>query len=252
MPIETWGLLTKSADDATKIEEEIDNRIADHNADPNAHGLADMALYAHRTGDVLDHLEYSVKPLKLGLVHIQEDFDSLDGYMHSAGASLNVDVGRVELTTNAVINDYQYLFKYLDTYPSSFTWNKNRILETTLSLNSVSDVEARVFLGGQAFRNHIGFKVENNTLKGSVGNGDVETTVDLMTISANTKYAVKAVFTAGSKCEFYVNGVKQGEITTNLPSGLAYISYLITIQIMTYASASKSLYFSYWDVMQEF
>ena len=60
-----WGLLTKSAEDATKIEEEIDDRIASHNADPDSHGLADMALYAHRTGDVLDHLDEAVKNVKV-------------------------------------------------------------------------------------------------------------------------------------------------------------------------------------------
>lgn len=65
MPLVVWGLLPKSAEDATKIEEEIDARIKDHNEDPDAHGLADMALYAHRTGDVLDHLEKSIKATHL-------------------------------------------------------------------------------------------------------------------------------------------------------------------------------------------
>jgi len=53
--------LPKSAEDPTKIEEEIDKRISDHNADPDAHGLSGMALYAHRTGDILDHVEEAVK-----------------------------------------------------------------------------------------------------------------------------------------------------------------------------------------------
>jgi len=65
MPMVVWGLLTKSAEDPTKIEEEIDARIADHNADPNAHGLSGMALYAHRTGDVLDHLDEAVRNIKI-------------------------------------------------------------------------------------------------------------------------------------------------------------------------------------------
>ena len=65
MPMVTWGLLTKSAEDSQKIEEAIDAKITDHNADPDAHGLADMALYAHRSGDVLDHINESVKNIKL-------------------------------------------------------------------------------------------------------------------------------------------------------------------------------------------
>lgn len=65
MPMVTWGLLTKSAEDATKIEEEIDDRIASHNSDPDSHGLSGMALYAHRSGDVLDHLDEAVKNTKI-------------------------------------------------------------------------------------------------------------------------------------------------------------------------------------------
>jgi len=65
MPMVVWGLLTKSAEDSQKIEEAIDAKISDHNADPDAHGLADMALYAHRSGDVLDHIAESVKNIKI-------------------------------------------------------------------------------------------------------------------------------------------------------------------------------------------
>jgi hypothetical protein len=65
MSVVTWGLLTKSAEDATKIEEEIDARIASHNADPDSHGLSGMSLYAHRTGDVLDHLDEAVSNIKI-------------------------------------------------------------------------------------------------------------------------------------------------------------------------------------------
>ena len=65
MPMVVWGQLTKSAIDSQKIEEAIDAKISDHNANPDAHGLADMALYAHRTGDVLDHLDEAVKNIKI-------------------------------------------------------------------------------------------------------------------------------------------------------------------------------------------
>jgi len=65
MSLVVWGLLPKSAEDPTKIEEEIEKRIADHNNDPDAHGLAGMALYAHRTGDVLDHLDEAVRNAKI-------------------------------------------------------------------------------------------------------------------------------------------------------------------------------------------
>lgn len=113
------------------------------------------------------------------------------------------------------------------------TFSKDRIFVTNIRFVSPTSVTGTfdICSGGITTQKHIGFKVVDGVLKGSVGNGTTETTVDLQTLGTGT-YTVqrdlKAVFTTGVKCEFYVDGVLLGEITTNLPSGVASIPTLVS------------------------
>lgn len=65
MPIICWGELGKSANDPTTIDQEISAYILRHNVDPNAHGLADYALYNHRDMGDLDHPDESILNAKV-------------------------------------------------------------------------------------------------------------------------------------------------------------------------------------------
>ena len=60
-----WGLLARSTEDSTTIDEAITDAIEVHNEDPDAHGLADQALEVHRVSEVIDHLAESVVNDKL-------------------------------------------------------------------------------------------------------------------------------------------------------------------------------------------
>ena len=60
-----WNNLPKAADDNTTIDEEIDAKLATHNADPEAHTETDASLEAHRTNPVVDHPAESVVNDKL-------------------------------------------------------------------------------------------------------------------------------------------------------------------------------------------
>lgn len=62
-----WGLLARSTEDATTIDEAISDAIDVHNEDPDAHGLADQALEVHRVSEVIDHLAESVVNDKIAI-----------------------------------------------------------------------------------------------------------------------------------------------------------------------------------------
>jgi len=260
MSVVVWGLLTKSAEDSTKIEDEIYNYIYAHNADPDAHGLADMALYAHRSGDVLDHLDASVTtekikpasitPSKMAMLLFSSCFESLDGYVTEAGVSLDNINGYVQLVTTNVIDNYQQIYKIVSYVPYAWNWDKDRIFETSFYLSSVADVMVWIQTGTINIQRHVGFKIINNSLYGSVGNGTAETTTLLQTISAATEYDIRCVLTAGVKAEFYVDGVLKGTISTGLPSGTLSADIIMGALIYNTAAASKTLRFSYWDVRQ--
>lgn len=66
---------------------------------------------------------------------------------------------------------------------------------------------------------HIGFKIINNELYGTVANGAGESTLLLATIPIEYEAKLEAVLTPGAECRFYVNGEDKGALTTHLPSG---------------------------------
>jgi len=71
MPIICWGNLAKSADDTTRIEQSIEDYIAGHDENPNAHMGEDYALGAHRLQTILDHPYGSIKYFHVYDIHAE-------------------------------------------------------------------------------------------------------------------------------------------------------------------------------------
>lgn len=65
MSLPVWEQLAKTQNDATRIDEAIDEAIAAHNNDPGAHLGPDESLEAHREASVIDHPAESVPNDKL-------------------------------------------------------------------------------------------------------------------------------------------------------------------------------------------
>ena len=55
-----WENLAKKVDEKTKISEEIDADMLEHNQDPSAHGQSGEALDVHKKSDPIDHADGSV------------------------------------------------------------------------------------------------------------------------------------------------------------------------------------------------
>ncbi len=66
---------------------------------------------------------------------------------------------------------------------------------------------------------HIGFKVINNMLYGTVADGAGESTLLLDVIPTEYEAILEAILTPGLECRFYVNGEDKGALTTHIPSG---------------------------------
>lgn len=62
-----WKNLAKDIDDLTKISDEIDADLVEHNEDPSAHGQTNEAIEVHRVGEILDHLNGSTTGIKLAV-----------------------------------------------------------------------------------------------------------------------------------------------------------------------------------------
>lgn len=60
MAIDTWGDKPKSQIDNSTVDEEIDAKIDDHLADPDAHLEAGQSLQSHKASEIIDHLAKSI------------------------------------------------------------------------------------------------------------------------------------------------------------------------------------------------
>jgi len=99
--------------------------------------------------------------------------------------------------------------------------------------------------------NHkVGFRLKDDTLQGVAANGSAFSSVNLETYtSAAWHKTLECVFTPGVKAEFYVNGAKLGELTTNLPSGSSYAH--IYMQVWVYAADTDARLYVYdWRWLQ--
>lgn len=160
-------------------------------------------------------------------------FEELTGYDISPSGSgdTSVSLSGATLWTGATMNSVAELSKSQSDLFPGLTFSKDRSLIADIKItNATSAVGTHNILSGGAggFR-HIGFKVVAGILYGTVGNGSLETTVALETLGTGAYTIVRslrAIFAAGVKCEFYVDGSLLGTITTGLPSGYASSSKL--------------------------
>ena len=111
-------------------------------------------------------------------------------------------------------------------------------------LNSVADVSALICYGGVGFNLtgvRFGFRVANNILWGIASNMDEdELEVELLTITANTKYNCRFKFDEETmKYRYYVNGVYLGE--NNVEAAPIDDTRLFTAVIRNNAALAKTM-----------
>jgi hypothetical protein len=113
-----WGLLARSTEDSTTIDEAITDAIDVHNEDPDAHNLADQALEVHRVATVIDHLAESVVNDKLSVTarsyvaivdpDDDESFDSIAGAITYAqgkgGGNILIVAGTHYITSDITLS----------------------------------------------------------------------------------------------------------------------------------------------------
>ena len=143
--------------------------------------------------------------------------------MSGSGFAIITAIG-ITGNSGSTINSNCLVTKYLDGILNHYDFDKSRQFEVLSYLDFEVSATGKLYIlhGYDETYNSIGFAVINGVLKGFVANTTNETTVNLQTISSEgfeVARSLKVVFTAGIKCEFYVDNVLLGTITTGLPSG---------------------------------
>ena len=133
------------------------------------------------------------------------------------------------------------------------TWSKKRYLGMYVYFLDTSALEAWLVAGSceANYYEHIGFKLIDNKLYGTVADGSTESTLLLETISCSHK-RLECIFDPTiPECRFYVDGEDKGAITTNLPTGTLRAIYLLNAKIRNTEAANKRMDISEWRCFQE-
>ncbi len=243
MPVICWAPLAKSAQDPTTIAEYISGKILDHDVNPSAHGLDGYVVFNHRVSPVLDHVDDSVTLQKLYFNRfiILTQFESIDAWQKSAGVSL-VDIAQVWLETGAVINTTRYMsIVASDANEEGASPANNPEIQTIVKFSHNTSQVAYISGGNSDDPMGFGFKVVDGSLYAwHTDNDNVEYTEQITGITLTNWNVYRAVFTGGSKIEFYVNGVLEATMVSDLYTFLA--GAFVMYKIENTAASGRTMY----------
>jgi len=154
---------------------------------------------------------------------------------------------RLELATGITANSYAYIHKRAWGLSQGSDWGKKRYLGVqvyivTYSAQNIHLVSGYCPVTGSAnVGRHMGFKVINDSLYGTVADSTTESTLLLETLSAAVYRRLECVLTPGVECRFYVDGVDKGALTTNLPTTINYADYILEMSIENTETVTKSI-----------
>jgi len=134
-----------------------------------------------------------------------------------------------------------------------YTWERERVWKAVVEFENDANQKAYAVMGdGYGTRQHVGFYVENDTLYMSVSDGSTENHSSVQTFTATADFTLKAKFYSGRKAEFWVDGDKVGELTSNLPTGTLRAHEVQHIYVENTAAANKAVDFEEgWFLQKE-
>lgn len=176
--------------------------------------------------------------------YARSQFDSLDGYEQKvSGGNITHDELGMGIKSGGSDGDYAFLYKRPDPTVVPVSWETDRSFASGFWYDTLfNHTGAHFHIGtgkvvpstGDFTPEHVTFKLESGSIYGSVGNGSSETTSsELATYSVGERTRLRYEFKAGSQVDFYVDGTKQGSITTGLPSGAADANRIMVSAVPT-------------------
>lgn len=173
-------------------------------------------------------------------------FESLDGFL-----TQNATLDQTALTLTSGLGGAganAYITKQPTYPPIALSWGKDRTIKTRLKINQTVTQTIWAVTGDDvSTARHIGFKIVDNTLYGTVADGTTESTVDLG--SYDDVHDLKCSLIAGVRVDFFVDDILMGTITTNIPtSGTNY--RIIEVLVVADIVATKTVVLSHWDFWQ--
>jgi hypothetical protein len=154
------------------------------------------------------------------------------------------DSASLTLSTGTTSSSMARVWKYISgLYEPS--WNFRRYLSASISLSATTYQTAYLITGDYLLiGRYIGFKVVDSTLYGvaKAKAGVSENTLSLTTLKAGLRSVIECFFDPSvPKCDFYVDGLFKGSLTTGLPTGAEDSNGAFSARIVNNEAVDKRL-----------
>jgi len=180
-------------------------------------------------------------------------FESLDGFNIDTTGSGDVSLSSslpntVTHSTGTTADSYAVLQKRPYRPECEISFDQQQGFKTKVTFSSNTNQIVWIIVGDRGSAHHYGFKIVDDTIYGSVGNGSAETLTDaLATISAGETVSLAALFYPGVEVSFFVNGEYKGILATGLPSGGGPSERIVSVHLTNTAAEDKSVSYGAWE-----
>lgn len=215
--INTWGDLAKNQIDGQTINQAIDEAIAIHEADPEAHLGVGESIEQHKTNEIIDHPAFSVLDDKFAFDRniVDLEFSNLSIYTHSTGVEVNGVNTWYFYSPNTSSSRYLYGSMGDMAQGAEFDFSRNPRIITSICVTQITNQIGYILVGETDDGHGFGFKILNNKLYGVYYKSDFSIqTVEILTLVANTPYKLEARVLYPDKIEFYVNNLLMGSFNS--------------------------------------
>jgi hypothetical protein len=186
-------------------------------------------------------------------------FDSLDNFqVDQYDGSITLSNGSLIIQTGTALYSVPQLYRPVNySVLADCSFDKNKRFKTRIYFDTITNQEALIFIGsgfiGTYEPRHIGFKVMNAEIWGTVGDGTVESAIDTgIAYTAGSSHLLECIFIAGKSVAFYVDGILKGAVTSNLPIGTGgNVLNEIGLNLMTNETVLKKMRISEWVSYQD-
>jgi len=155
----------------------------------------------------------------------------------------------VELITGTTASSTAWVLKTAWGTDGTVTWNRRRYFGVSIRTQEIADQVIHIVQGGVSDYTsatntspHIGFKIVNDTVYGTVGNDTAESEIALHTLTGALSYRLEAILLPNREVLFYFNEEYVDSITTNIPTGSTEAHCWLRASICNTAAANKVLF----------
>ena len=171
--------------------------------------------------------------------------------------SLTRNSDRLDLATNYTNPSSALIRRRLRQPIPTLTWDLKRhlVFQAYIDCDDTPTTTIHILTGFPGASNYMGFEVSGGKLRGINGNSGGQSSVEILTFPQafiGADIVLEAIHFPAEKVEFWVDGILEQTVTTNLPTGTGQADYVGYLKVDNNSTANNvEIEFSHIQLYQE-